>query len=106
MSHSLPRKGNEPRQKNPNNERGHSGATKHNDDHNISHKPVFDQAEERISDVEDRSIEEHKENGMKRNKWNFKDLWSHQEYKLHIMRILEAEEEVCEEITAETFSNL
>lgn len=46
-------------------------------------KPGFDQAEERIGDIKGRPIEvlcseEHRGNGMERNKWNCKDPGDYQ----------------------------
>lgn len=50
---------------------------------NIYIKPEFDQAEERIGDIEGRSIvvlrsEEQRGNGMERKKWNCKDPGDYQ----------------------------
>lgn len=50
---------------------------------NVYIKPEFDQAEERIGDIEGRSIvvlrsDEHQGNGMERNKWNCKDPGDYQ----------------------------
>ena len=75
-------------------------------------------AEERISDVEDRIMEitqtgQQKENQMKKYESNIRDLWDNIKWaNLHIIEIPEGEEKekgienIFEEIMAENFPNL